>query len=132
MSFRLPAASLTVSLLATAAIGCGGGTTTVTSTPTETQTATETVTEPAAEASTTSTSAQSCIRVPNVVGRNHQAAQNAMQAAGLYMLDEEDATGQGRALIWDRNWQVVRQSPAAGKCVSEDTTILLSSKKIGE
>ncbi|GAA2311256.1 hypothetical protein GCM10010402_83910 [Actinomadura luteofluorescens] len=72
------------------------------------------------------------IRVPNVVGKNHQAAQDLMQAAGLWMLREEDATGQGRMLILDRNWQVVRQSPKAGTSVAPEATITLYSKKIGE
>ena len=72
------------------------------------------------------------IRVPDVVGKNHQYAQDTMQAVGLYNLDEEDATGQGRMLLWDRNWEVVEQVPAAGTMVTEDTVILLRSKKIGE
>lgn len=72
------------------------------------------------------------IRVPDVVGMNHQYAQDKMQSVGLYMLDEEDATGQGRMLLWDRNWVVVEQEPPAGSMVTEDTTILLRSKKIGE
>ncbi|MUN37667.1 PASTA domain-containing protein [Actinomadura litoris] len=72
------------------------------------------------------------IRVPRVVGHNHQTAQNEMQAAGLHMLREKDATGRGRLLLWDRNWVVVRQSPAPGERVAPDTTITLYSKKIGE
>jgi hypothetical protein len=72
------------------------------------------------------------IRVPDVVGMNHQYAQDKMQSVGLYMLDEEDATGQGRMLLWDRNWVVVEQEPPAGSMVTEDTTILLRSKKLGE
>lgn len=72
------------------------------------------------------------IKVPNVVGENHQYAQDTMQAAGLYNLDERDATGQDRMLVWDRNWVVVSQDPAAGTMVTEDTTITLSSKKEGE
>jgi PASTA domain len=68
------------------------------------------------------------IRVPNVVGKDHQLAQDTMQAAGLYNLAEEDATGQGRLLLWDRNWVVVSQSPAGGSRVGEDTRILLRSK----
>jgi hypothetical protein len=55
-----------------------------------------------------------------------------MQAAGLYALAEEDATGQGRALLFDRNWTVVSQSPSAGSKVSDDTTITLRSKKDDE
>ena len=72
------------------------------------------------------------IAVPSVVGKNHQYAQDTMQAAGLYNLTEEDATGQGRFLLWDRNWVVVSQSPEAGSRVTEDTTITLRSKKYGE
>jgi hypothetical protein len=67
-----------------------------------------------------------------VVGLNHQLAQDTMQAAGFYYLTEEDATGQGRLLINDRNWVVVSQSPPGGTTASLDSKILLRSKKIGE
>ncbi|WP_410791725.1 PASTA domain-containing protein [Kribbella sp. C-35] len=70
--------------------------------------------------------------VPNVVGLNHQLAQDTMQAAGFYYLTEEDATGQGRLLINDRNWVVVSQEPAGGTRAASDTKIVLRSKKIGE
>ena len=70
------------------------------------------------------------IEVPDVVGSDHQLAQDTLQAAGLYSLDEEDATGQERLLLWDRNWIVVSQHPPAGTMVTADETILLSSKKI--
>ena len=73
------------------------------------------------------------IKVPNVVGRNHQEAQDYLQSLGFYGLAEEDSTGQGRALLFDRNWQVVRQSPKAGTMADPETaTITLYSKKIGE
>jgi hypothetical protein len=72
------------------------------------------------------------IKIPAVVGKNHQLAQDTMQAAGLYNLREEDATGQGRILIWDRNWVVVRQNPPARRRVPPNTVITLYSKKIGE
>jgi beta-lactam-binding protein with PASTA domain len=72
------------------------------------------------------------VEVPNVVGIDHQLAQDTMQAAGLYNLAEEDATGQGRMLLWDRNWTVVSQDPPAGDMVSPDTTIVLRSKKDDE
>ena len=74
-------------------------------------------------------SAADCVKVPNVVGKDHQLAQDTMQAAGLYMLDEEDASGEGRMLLLDRNWTTVKQRPKAGKCVDENTTILLSALK---
>ncbi|EHN10563.1 hypothetical protein PAI11_25820 [Patulibacter medicamentivorans] len=67
--------------------------------------------------------------MPNVVGKDHQLAQDTMQAAGLYFLDEKDATGQGRLLILDRNWIDVRQVPRAGSCVAPDTRITLYAKK---
>src|SRR4051812_33972310 len=50
------------------------------------------------------------VKVPNVVGQNHQTAQDYLQSKGFFRLAEEDATGQRRLLIWNRNWQVVRQS----------------------
>lgn len=88
---------------------------------------------PAEEQSATPRDSSSAkITVPNVVGKNHQLAQDTLQEAGLFMLTEEDATGQGRALLFDRNWVVVRQSPKAGSKVSEDRTIKLFSKKVGE
>lgn len=70
--------------------------------------------------------------VPDVVGMNHQVAQDTMQAAGFYNLTEEDATGQDRMLIMDSNWVVVSQSPKGGAKAAEDTTIVLRSKKIGD
>ena len=70
--------------------------------------------------------------VPDVVGMNHQLAQDTLQANGFYLLVEEDATGQGRVLVWDRNREVVSQSVAGGTTAPIDTAITLSSKKIGE
>jgi hypothetical protein len=72
------------------------------------------------------------ITLPNVAGLDHQAAQNALQGEGLYSLDEKDCSGQGRVLLFDRNWEVVRTDPPAGTQVSEDTTITLCSVKQGE
>ena len=72
------------------------------------------------------------ITVPNVVGKNHQLAQDTMQAAGLYALVEKDCTGTGRLLLWDRNWVVVEQQPPPGTQAGPDVTITLCSKKYGE
>ena len=85
-----------------------------------------------AEAAESAPPASAGIVVPNVVGEDHQYAQDTMQAAGLYNLAEEDATGQGRLLLWDRNWVVVSQSPAAGTRVADDATIILRSKQDDE
>jgi hypothetical protein len=70
--------------------------------------------------------------VPDVVGVNHQLAQDTMQAAGFFHLTEEDATGKRRLLINDRNWVVVSQVPTGGTKAPLDTKILLRSKKVGE
>jgi hypothetical protein len=68
-------------------------------------------------------------RVPSEVGRNHQAAQDDLQAHGFYNLRERDCSGRGRLLLWDRNWKVVRQSPRAGTRVSTSAAITLCSVK---
>lgn len=137
--FRLSVGAIALALLLVFASGCGdsgGGEKTVT------------VEKPAAEAppteedpsepgekprkkkrrSTSGGSGGGSITVPDVQGKNHQLAQDTMQAAGLYLLKEEDATGQNRLLLYDRNWVVVSQNPAAGTMASEDTTITLRAK----
>lgn len=68
--------------------------------------------------------------VPNVVGKIHQEAQDTMQAAGLYLLKEVDASGQGRLLINDRNWRTTAQSIAAGTKVECTAEITLTAEKI--
>ncbi|OZM70278.1 hypothetical protein CFN78_26410 [Amycolatopsis antarctica] len=72
------------------------------------------------------------ITVPDVSGMNHQAAQDTMQAAGLYNLREVDGGGQGRMLINDRNWVQTGQDPEPGATVSADTVITLTAVKQGE
>jgi hypothetical protein len=70
--------------------------------------------------------------VPDAAGLGHQLAQDTVQGAGLSNLAEEDAIGQGRMLLWDRNWTVVEQEPEAGILVNEDRAIILRSKKDAE
>ena len=142
---QLPLAGVVAAVLLA---GCGDSENTASES--EPSTVTQVVTQPAetveAPASTpppaaasrpeSSASSGGCsggkIKVPSVVGKDHQLAQDTMQGAGLYALDEKDATGQGRLLLVDRNWTTVKQRPAAGTCVSDDTTILLSAEKDGE
>ena len=50
----------------------------------------------------------------------------------LYRLREEDATGQGRLLVVDRNWTTTAQNVEAGSQVPCDTVIVLSAKKTGD
>ncbi|WP_410570019.1 PASTA domain-containing protein [Amycolatopsis sp. cmx-4-61] len=79
--------------------------------------------------SASTTTAAKLIKVPDVSGMNHQDAQNTMQRAGLYNLREVDGTGQGRALVIDRNWVQTGQNPAAGTEVAPDTVITLTAVK---
>ncbi|GAB3669150.1 hypothetical protein GCM10027589_36230 [Actinocorallia lasiicapitis] len=73
------------------------------------------------------------IKMPNVIGQNHQKAQNLLQSHGIFNLAEKDATGQNRLLLWDRNWTVVRQSPRPGTLINPTTvTVTLYSKKADE
>ncbi|MFI9455062.1 PASTA domain-containing protein [Amycolatopsis sp. NPDC052450] len=92
--------------------------------------------QPPAETGGPASSAARLIAVPDVSGMNHQDAQDAMQAAGLYNLREVDGTGKGRMLALDRNWVQTGQSPAPGTKVTADVTadavITLTAVKIGE
>lgn len=130
-----------VSLTVLAMAGCGGGDTeTKTVTVQESAEAAETTTVVVTETEKTEPEPEEPepepeageIVVPDVVGEDHQLAQDTMQAAGLYNLSEEDATGEGRLLLFDRNWVVVSQDPPAGTRVTSDQTITLRSKKDGE
>lgn len=70
--------------------------------------------------------------VPNVVCLDLQKAQDTLQAAGFYLLGSEDATGQRRQRLVDRNWVVVSQSEAAGSKPDPKTKIVLGAVKFGE
>lgn len=54
-------------------------------------------------------------RLPSLVGKGLQSAQDAAQAAGFFSLTSHDALGRGREQIFDRNWKVCGQKPAAGR-----------------
>jgi hypothetical protein len=86
----------------------------------------------ASGASVTVAGAATVKRVPNVVGMNHQAAQDLLQARGFHKLRERDCTGRGRLLLFDRNWRVVRQSPRAGRRVRTSRAITLCSVKYAD
>lgn len=70
--------------------------------------------------------------VPDVTCKNLQDAQDTLQAAGYRDLGSEDALGQGRAQLLDRDWLVVKQSVAAGTKAPADTRVVLSAVKYGE
>lgn len=122
--------------LTLASTGCGetkvapAPTVTVTQ-PAPTETATKKATRKPDDQPTETEKAAKKV-LPNVVGMNLQKGQDTMQAAGFYLLNDKDATGQNRFQIYDRNWVVTRQTPAAGRRVAVDTLITLYAKKIGE
>ena len=64
--------------------------------------------------------------MPNQVGKDLQASQDRIQAIThnpLFYTASEDASGQERFQMWDRDWKVCSQKPAAGKRFTEDTDI---------
>lgn len=69
--------------------------------------------------------------MPNVVCMNLQAAQDAIQAAGVFFSRSFDASGQDRSQLVDSNWIVVSQDPAPGSPVGE-AEANLGAVKTGE
>jgi hypothetical protein len=69
--------------------------------------------------------------LPDLVGLDLQAAQDEAQAAGFYALDDQDASGQGRLQVYDRNWTVCSQEPEAGTHAT-DTPVTLYAVKDDE
>lgn len=88
---------------------CGGG-----SSPSEAPTVTETVTQPA-EASSAQPDGAEQGALPDLTGKDLQLAQDTAQSAGFFALASNDATGQGRHQVLDRNWVVCSQDPAPGQ-----------------
>lgn len=66
-----------------------------------------------------------------MTGSQLQTAQDRAQSAGFTNLTSEDATGQGRAQLWDRNWRVCSQNPEPGEADPE-TLVVFSVVKEGE
>ncbi|WP_327267081.1 hypothetical protein OG444_37350 [Streptomyces sp. NBC_01232] len=70
--------------------------------------------------------------VPDFVGQVLQAAQDGAQAAGFFLLSSHDALGKNRNQVFDRNWKVCTQTPAAGTKTGIDTKIDFGTVKIEE
>ena len=66
--------------------------------------------------------------LPNLVGQDLQAAQDEAQAAGFYVLDDQDASGQNRLQVFDRNWTVCSQDPGPGTHPTDTPVILYAVK----
>ncbi|MFE7675673.1 hypothetical protein ACFU5N_26125 [Streptomyces albidoflavus] len=69
--------------------------------------------------------------LPGMVGENLQFAQDSAQAAGFYLLDDQDASGLGRLQVMDRNWTVCSQEPGPGT-YPVDTKVTFYAVKVGE
>jgi hypothetical protein len=70
--------------------------------------------------------------VPSVVGKGLQTAQDAAQAAGFYNLTSHDSLGRDRMQLFDRDWQVCFQSPAAGTSTEMTTKLDFGAVKLTE
>jgi hypothetical protein len=62
--------------------------------------------------------------MPDVLCLDLQEAQDTIQETGIFYSRSVDATGAGRRQVWDRNWVVVEQSPAAGETIGEGEAVL--------
>lgn len=70
--------------------------------------------------------------MPDVTGLSLQDAQDQLQAVGSFLMDQEDATDQGRTQINDSNWTVCTQDPAPGTVHSKLAIVTLYSVKKDE
>lgn len=64
--------------------------------------------------------------MPNLVGKDLQGAQDAIQSLtddAVWFSSSTDLTGQGRMQIDDRNWQVCTSTPAPGATLTVGTEI---------
>ncbi|MGA5669002.1 PASTA domain-containing protein [Streptomyces pseudogriseolus] len=83
---------------------------------------------PATETSTDETEPETS-EVPDVVGMNHGEAQNLLRSEG-FMVNEEDASPEGRWILDNSNWKVCRQDPAPG--ATDAIRVAIYSVKLDE
>ncbi|MFI8950087.1 hypothetical protein ACIGO6_26610 [Streptomyces sp. NPDC053750] len=74
---------------------------------------------------------ESSARLPSMVGKGLQSAQEEAQGVGFYHLVSHDALGRGRNQILDRNWKVCAQTPTPGTYAT-DTEVDFSTVKLEE
>ncbi|MFD5397768.1 DUF3761 domain-containing protein [Streptomyces sp. NPDC127097] len=86
----------------------------------------------AAGGSDASDSESSTVTVPDYAGSNLQEAQDDAQGRGIYLLESRDLSVRHRAQMWDRNWQVCAQEPAAGSDMADTETLTFTVVKTGE
>ena len=70
--------------------------------------------------------AESSWTMPNLIGMDLQGAQDAIQSVSggqVWFSGSTDLTGQGRAQLSDRNWQVCSSTPPPGATFTATTSI---------
>lgn len=80
----------------------------------------------AAIAMSPAASAEPSWTMPNLIGMDLQGAQDAIQSltdGQVWFSTSTDLTGQDRAQISDRNWQVCSSMPAPGSVLTVSTQI---------
>ena len=73
--------------------------------------------------------------MPDLIGQDLQAAQNAIQALTDYKVffsGSKDLTGKGRMQVSDRNWQVCSSTPPAGTTITEQSSVEFGVVKLSE
>lgn len=67
--------------------------------------------------------------VPDVVGMSHAEAQSLLRSKG-FMVNEEDASPEGRWILDNSNWKVCRQDPGPG--ATDALRVAIYSVKLDE
>jgi hypothetical protein len=73
--------------------------------------------------------------MPDLTGGDLQGAQDAIQSLtndAIFFTDSHDASGEGRAQLLDRGWQVCTQDPAPGSKITPDTNIDFGVVRVSE
>lgn len=92
--------------------------------PTTTTTAEVVVEDTRPVAPTTAPAPEPVAVMPDIAcGTDLQLAQDLVQEAGIFFSRSEDATGQDRSQVMDRNWTVVAAEPPAGTPIGEDEAV---------
>jgi len=80
-------------------------------------------------------SAEPSWTMPNLIGMDLQGVQDAIQSVtggAVWFSSSTDLTGQGRAQLSDRNWQVCSSTPPPGASFTFDTDIDFGVVRVSE
>ncbi|MER0478550.1 DUF3761 domain-containing protein [Streptomyces sp. Edi2] len=92
----------------------------------------ETKSSAATSVSDASGSQSDTLMVLDYTGQNLQEAQDAAQRKGISLLKSRDLSTRKRLQVWDRNWQVCDQEPAAGSVMHDTDTLTFAVVKADE